>query len=105
MTTAAKKTAAPRKRPAVKAVSVPQTAEQTAPATPVDPDVYVPPTGLSEGFQGDGSVTLARKMTRRALGNTVELARSANTEAGRKYWNNSLRTSGVLNGPDLSPVL
>lgn len=80
---------------------------KAAPVVVVDPDVYVAPTGLSEGFQGDGSVTLARKLSRRALGNTVELARSANTENGRKYWNNSLRNSGVLgsDAPDLTPTV
>lgn len=80
---------------------------KATPAVVVDPDVYVAPTGLSDGFKGDGSVTLDRKLTRRAQTNTVELARSGNTESARKYWNASLRRSGVLgsDSPDLSPLV
>lgn len=92
------KTATPRTR---------TTARKSSPAVVVDPDTYVPPTGLSEGFQGDGSVSLTRLMTRRAQSNVTELARSGNTDSARSYWNNALRSAGVLNtdAPNLSPLV
>ncbi|QWT30117.1 hypothetical protein SEA_TUNATARTARE_255 [Streptomyces phage TunaTartare] len=95
------------KTAAAKSTTARVSRSKAAPVVVVDPDVYVPPTGLAECFQGNGSVTLARKLSRRALGNTVELARSGNTEAGRKFWNNSLRNSGVLgsDAPDLTPTV
>lgn len=102
---AAKKTATTaRKRTASKPRTAPQTAPVTVPAVVADPDVYVAPTGLSEGFQGDGSVTLTRKLNKRAFANLTELAREGNTPAARKYWNGALRRAGVLGetAPDLS---
>lgn len=98
--TAARKTATPK---VSESVSVPldvvttdatatQTTPETVPAVVVDPDVYVAPTGLSEGFQGDGSVKLVRTLTKRGLANLVELAREGNTEQARKFWTNRLLT-------------
>jgi len=92
----AKKTAAPRKRAAKKAVSTPQTAEQTPTVSVADPDVYVPPTGLAEGFQSDGSGPLLDdRLTPRALENLTELATDGNTNTARKYWIAVLAKYGV----------
>lgn len=73
-----------------------QTAPETVPAVVVDPDVYVAPTGLSDGFEGNGSVTLVRKLSKRALANLTELAREGNTEQSRKYWTARLAEYGVM---------
>jgi hypothetical protein len=70
-------------------------AEKTA-TVAVDPDVYVGPTGIADGFTGDGSVSLDRQLNRRALGNITELARTSPTQQGREHWNGVLRRDGVL---------
>jgi hypothetical protein len=95
MTTAttAKKTATPRKRVA-KAVSASQTVETAAGVSPDPTDVYVAPTGLSEGFEGNGNVKLDR-LTSRALENLTELATDGNTNPARKYWIRVLAQYGV----------
>lgn len=66
--TTAKSVATPRKRAARKVAAKPVTA----------------------------GITLDRKMNRKAQRNITELARTGNTEAARTYWNNALRTAGVL---------
>ncbi len=67
---------------------------KAAPVVVVDPYVYVPPTGLAEGFQGNGSVKLDR-LTPRALENLTELATDGNTNNARKYWISVLARYGV----------
>lgn len=95
MTTANTATVAtPRKRAAKKAVSGPQTVAETVTVSQIDPDVYMPPTGLAEGFQGNGNVPLDR-LTPRALENLTELASEGNTNQARKYWISRLARYGV----------
>lgn len=100
--TAARKTAAPKVAESVSvpldvvtdALSAPQTDAQTESVTPVDPDVYVAPTALSEGFESNGSIPLDR-LTPRALENLMELATEGNTETARAYWTRRLAQYGV----------
>lgn len=98
--TAARKTAAPKGMTSVpldmveKGESVSQTAPESVPAVVVDPDVYVAPTGLSDGFQGTGNVPLDR-LSKRALENLTELATEGNTETARAYWTRRLAQYGV----------
>lgn len=102
--TAARKTATPKEAAPVASdvvvletvATATQTASETVPAVVVDPDVYVAPTGLSDGFEGNGSVTLVRKLSKRALANLTELAREGNTEQSRKYWTARLAEYGVM---------
>lgn len=100
--TVARKTAAPK---VSESVSVPldvvttdatatQTAPETVPAVVVDPDTYVAPTALSEGFVSTGVVPLDR-LSKRALENLTELAKEGNTDTARKYWIARLAQYGV----------
>jgi len=89
------KVAAPRKRAARKAVSAPQTVAETAPVTLVDPDVYVAPTGLTDGFVSNGKGPALDRLTPRALENLTELATEGNTDAARRYWIRRLSQYGV----------
>lgn len=87
--------ATPRKRTAKKTVSAPQTAEQKSTVSQVDPDVYVAPTGLTDGFKSNGRGPGLERLTPRALENLTELAREGNTEQARNYWTRQLARYGV----------
>lgn len=90
--TTAKRTA---RKTAAKAVSTTQTAEQTASVAPVDPDVYVAPTGLSDGFVSTGNGPALDRLTPRALENLMDMAKDGNTSQARAYWTRRLAQYGV----------
>lgn len=68
---------------------------KAAPAVTVDPDVYVAPTGLSDGFQSTGQGPKLDRLSARGLENLTELAEEGNTEESRKYWTRVLSQYGV----------
>lgn len=60
-----------------------------------DDSVFVPPVADPD-FISTGAVTLARKMTRRAQSNVMDLMYNGNTETARAFWRKRLVSEGVL---------
>lgn len=100
--TAAKTARAPRKAAARKAVSGSQTAGKAPVVTPVDPDVYVAPTGRTDGFVSNGTGPALDRLTDRGRANLIELATDkvtpeseGNTPQARAYWTRRLSQYGI----------
>lgn len=90
--TTAKRTA---RKTAAKPVSATQTAPETATVSQVDPDVYVAPTGLTDGFVSTGNGPALDRLTPRALENLKDMAKDGNTPQARSYWTRRLAQYGV----------
>lgn len=90
--TTAKRTA---RKPATKAASATETASETATVSQVNPDVYVAPTGLTDGFTSNGQGPALDRLTPRALENLKELATDGNTDQAKAYWTKVLSHYGV----------
>ncbi len=91
---AAKKPVARKTAASQKVVNAPEAVAQTESVTPVDPDVYVAPAALSEGFVSTGVVPLDR-LSKRAVENLTELATEGNTDSARKHWIARLAQYGI----------
>lgn len=85
----------PARKTAAKAVSATQTTPETATVSQVDPDVYVAPTGLTDGFTSNGQGPALDRLTPRALENLTELAKEGNTDQAKAYWTKVLGRYGV----------
>jgi hypothetical protein len=64
------------------------------------------PSSASQTAATVTGVSLDRKLSRKAQSNLTELARTGNTDASKLYWNNALRSAGVLgaDAPNLRSV-
>jgi hypothetical protein len=98
--TVARKTAAPKGMTSVpldvvaKGDKVTETTPETVSAVVVDPDIYVAPTAVSDGFVSTGTVPLDR-LSKRAVENLTELAKEGNTDSARKHWIARLAQYGI----------